>query len=149
VGDVDITDNKKFTLEGDKAAVTVILKGKGCYEEKEVRIDNCYYIIKDALVSNSINLSKASLVQPGTTKALPNQQCTGRPIEPKIDFKFNNKRLTLNGANERLKEGRDYKVYYFDNINAGTAFVFVKALISGGQAINSTTGTFKIVQRET
>lgn len=149
VGDVDITDNKKFTLEGDKAAVSVILKGKGCYEEKEVRIDNCYYIVKADSASGSIDLSKASLVQPGTTKALPNQQCTGRPIEPPIDFKFNNTGLTLNGANERLKEGRDYKVYYFDNINAGTAFVFVKAIITGGQAINSTTGTFKIVRRET
>lgn len=35
-----------------------------------------------------------------------------------------------------LKEGTDYKIYYFDNKKLGTAIVFVKAISTKGKAIN-------------
>ena len=151
VGDEDITDNPNFTLKGNSAAVTVVLKGRNCYEENEGIIKNCYYI-KKATSSRTTDLSTAQIVLKGTTKAIPTQAFTGRPIEPEIDLLFkkrSSRGYIFNTATRRgLREGTDYKVYYFDNVKRGGGFVFVKALSNKGKAINSTSTKFTITKRE-
>ena len=136
-----------FTLTGTQVPVTVVLKGRRYYEENEVRIENCYYIRK-APTGSIVDLTDAKVTLKGTTKAIPSQMYTAKSIKPEIDLLFRAKKSSVSGAKLGLKEGRDYKVYYFDNVKLGTALVFVKALSNNGKAIGCTTTSFKIVRRE-
>jgi uncharacterized repeat protein (TIGR02543 family) len=147
VGDEDITTSRNFTLTGNQMPVTVIVKGRNLYEETEVRVDNCYYIRK--LSSGTvIDISAADIVLKGTKKAIPSQMYTGKPIEPPISLLFKDRRNKVPGEKLGLKEGRDFQVYYFDNIQLGTAFVFVKAKSNNGKTIGNVTDSFKIIRRD-
>ena len=130
-----------------QAPVTVVLTGRRNYQGTDVTINNCYYIRK-APSGQILDLSTAKVVLKETGKDIPSQMYTGNPIKPEIELLFKNKKQYISGSKLGLKEGTDYKVFYFDNVKPGTAMVFVKALSFKGKTINSATTTFKIVPRE-
>lgn len=143
VGDTDITD-AKFTLSGDQTKVTVILKGNGNYEANEVVVKDCYTIRKSSKCGDK-DLNTAKITAKGNpSKSIPAQPYTGDFIIPEFDIYLKDGKSYKTASKMGLKEGKDYEVHFFNNKEKGTATIFVKALASGGKAINYKTATFDI-----
>lgn len=113
--DIDYTVSYSNNKNVGQATVTV--NGRGSY-------DMLVSKAKFTIVTRSISKAAISEIKP--------QRYTGNPIEPSIT-------ITDNGR--YLKEGTDYKVSYYDNVNHGKAYVSV---VGKGNYSGSVQTTFVI-----
>lgn len=86
------------------------------------------------------SLTKSFTIRPAqissaSVASIPSQSYTGGAITPN---------LTLTYVGETLREGTDYRVYYSNNINKGTATVRIQGLKN---FTGETTRTFSIVEK--
>lgn len=86
------------------------------------------------------SLTKSFTIRPAqissaSVASIPSQSYTGGAITPN---------LTLTYAGETLREGTDYRVYYSNNINKGTATARIQGLKN---FTGETTRTFSIVEK--
>lgn len=97
--DIDYTVN--FSNNKNVGQATVTVSGKGSYD---MLVSKANFTI----VTRSISKARIADIKP--------QRYTGSPIKPS---------LTITDNGRYLSEGTDYKVSYYDNVNHGTAYVFV------------------------
>jgi hypothetical protein len=143
VGDKDITNEKKFALEGDFAEVAIELKGKGNYAGSLTF--SAVYKIKQA-PANAIDLSKAKITMKGNMKkAIPAQEFTGTEITPDFDIFVKVGREWKSVEAAGLTKDTDFAVDIMDNVQKGKATIFVRSISTSDKAIKSKTATFKIV----
>ena len=124
-----VTDNNKtlkldqdyyleYTNNTDSGEATVTVKGKGNYKSS---------------VSASFKITPKRVTP--SISDIVDQRYSGSKIEPV---------LTVKAGSVTLKSGKDYKVTYKDNINAGTATATVTCT---GNYTGSASKTFKIAAR--
>ncbi|MBO4902786.1 MAG: InlB B-repeat-containing protein [Lachnospiraceae bacterium] len=143
VGDQDITNEKKYEIGDSDVKVKIRLKGKGNYQEDALDFANAYTIRKTA-PAGSFDLGKAKITMKGDMrKTIPAQEYTGEAIEPEFDIyvQEGNEWKTVEAAG--LTKGTDYSVDLLNNVEKGTATIFVRSM-NTDKAIGSKTGTFKI-----
>ncbi len=87
--------------------------------------------------AHSYALSKGIPVSTFIIDAIPNQVYTGNEIEPKVNVKVSNKKLT---------EDTDFTVKYSDNVNVGTAKVLVSG--KGVYKVLASVANFTIITKD-
>ncbi len=87
--------------------------------------------------AHSYALSKGIPVSTFIIDAIPNQVYTGKEIEPKVNVKVSDKKLT---------EDTDFTVKYSDNVNVGTAKVLVSG--KGVYKVLASVANFTIITKD-
>lgn len=96
---------------------TVVVQGKGDYDMLSSRANF-------TIVTRKINKAEINDILP--------QKHTGKPVEPS---------LTITDNGRYLKEGKDYRVNYYNNTSQGTAYVSISGI---GNYSSSVQKTFEI-----
>lgn len=115
--------------------VHVVNNGEQTVDSKVVG-DNIVFSAQD--FSTYAILSSNDLADAEITGVDSQYTYTGSEIRPAV-------KVTINGGNEDLQEGKDYTVSYTNNTNAGTATVTITAK-EGSRFTGSQTVEFKIVK---